>query len=98
MLYCIAVCCNFVYGGVYQCISFHRGTPSQMKLFKNSICANTQMLQIWVCRGMDLLMILRLFHSPSWLLLMRILMQYFETIPSFHTYANGLHLKATGSF
>ena len=33
-------------------------------------------------------MILRMFPSPLWLFLLRILLWYFETIPSVHTYSN----------
>ena len=41
----------------------HRATPLGMKLFKISMCADTNMSQTCVCRGVVLFMIIRLFGS-----------------------------------
>ena len=39
----------------------------------------------------------RPFHSPSWLLLLQVLMQVFEIIPSVHSYLNKIKKTAPKS-
>ena len=91
--YCITISCNFLQGGVSECrVGMDIGTPLIMKLFRTSICTQTEITETWVYWAKALFMILRLFHSPYWLFLLQIWVQYFETITYIQT---NLHLKAT---
>ena len=84
--YCVVFSCNSLYGGLFQCKScMYGGTSTHRKLFRVSICTHTKISWTWVCWEVLLFIISWLFHSPFWL---QFLMQYFETVPSVHSYLN----------